>query len=45
MSIIDPNDLVGQTFLMPRQEDGQRFHARIVRALEDHETELAKEPD
>jgi hypothetical protein len=30
---------------MPQQEEGQRFHARIVRALEDRETELAREPD
>jgi hypothetical protein len=30
---------------MPQQEDGQRFHACIVRALEDHETDLAKETD
>jgi hypothetical protein len=35
MPIVDPNDLVGRTFLMPRQEDGQCFRARIVRAIED----------
>jgi hypothetical protein len=43
MPIVDPNDLVGRTFLMPPQEDGQRFRAHIVRALEDHEQDLAKD--
>ena len=42
---IDPQDLVGRTFLMPQQEDGQRFRARIVRALEDYEDELGREPE
>jgi hypothetical protein len=45
MPVVDPNDLVGCTFLMPPQEDGQRFHARIVRAIEDHERNLAKDED
>jgi hypothetical protein len=27
MTIVDPNDLVGRTFLMAPQEDGQRFRA------------------
>jgi hypothetical protein len=43
MAIVDPNDLVGRTFLMPPQEDGQRFRARIVRAIEEHEKGLAQE--
>jgi hypothetical protein len=36
MPIIDPNDLVGRTFLMPPQDDGQRFvpasseHSKIM---------------
>jgi hypothetical protein len=30
MPVVDPNDLVGRTFLMPEQEDGQQFRARIV---------------
>ena len=41
MPIVDPNDLVGRTFLMAPQPDGQRFRARIVRAIEDHERNLA----
>jgi hypothetical protein len=45
MPIVDPNDLVGCTFLMPPHEDGQRFRARTVRAIEDHERSLAKDED
>ena len=30
MAIIDPQDLVGCTFLMDTRNDGQRFHAQIV---------------
>jgi hypothetical protein len=45
MPIVDPNDLVGRTFLMPPQEDGQRFGAPIVRAIKDHEHNLAKDED
>ena len=45
MPIIDPQDLVGRTFLMPQQEDGQRFRARIVRALADYEDKLGREPE
>jgi hypothetical protein len=41
MLIVDPNDLVGRTFLMVPQPDGQRFRAHIVRAIEDHERDLA----
>jgi hypothetical protein len=45
MPTVDSNDLVGRTFLMPPQEDGQRFHACSVRAIEDHEWNLAKDED
>jgi hypothetical protein len=40
-----PSDLVGRTFLMNEQEDGQRFRARIVEAIEQHENKHAKEPE
>jgi hypothetical protein len=43
--VVDPNDLVGRTFLMDEQEDGQRYRARIVRAIEDHEANLANDTD
>ena len=45
MPIIDPSDLVGRTFLLPQQEDGQRFRARIVKALDDYESDLGTQPD
>jgi hypothetical protein len=44
--LVDPNNLVRRTFLMPEQEDGKRFqHARIVQAIEDHERDLANDLD
>jgi hypothetical protein len=33
MPRFEPSDLIGKTFLMKPQEDGQRFRARIVRAF------------
>jgi hypothetical protein len=45
MTIVNPNDLVGRTFLMPPQEDGQCFCAHIVHAIEEHEQGLAKIPE
>jgi hypothetical protein len=45
MPIIDPNNFVGHTFLLPQQEDGQRFRARIVKALDDYESDLGTQPD
>jgi hypothetical protein len=38
--IINPEDLVGHTFLMDKQEDGQQFRARIVKLIEDHTSQL-----
>jgi hypothetical protein len=34
--IVDPQELLGRTFLMDTQEDGQRFHACIVECISDH---------
>jgi hypothetical protein len=34
--IVDPQELLGCTFLMDTQEDGQRFHARIIECISDH---------
>jgi hypothetical protein len=45
MPVVVPNDIVGHTFLMPPQEDGQCFCTHIVRATEDHEWNLAKNED
>ena len=40
MIIIDPEDLVGRTFLLEKQEDGQRFRARIIEAINLHEDKV-----
>jgi hypothetical protein len=38
--IVDPQELLGHTFLMDTQEDGQRFRARIVECISDHESNV-----
>jgi hypothetical protein len=43
--IIDPGELIRRTFLTEPQEDGQRFRARIVRAIDDSNRELAADPE
>jgi len=35
-----PSNLIGQTFLLDPQEDGQQFHARIVQAIQDQDAKL-----
>jgi hypothetical protein len=42
--LIDINDLVRRTFLMPEEEDGQQHRARTIQAIGEHEKELEKEP-
>ena len=42
--VFKPEDLVGRTFLMDEQNDGQRFQARIVKLIEDHESDLDDNP-
>ena len=42
--IFNPEDLVGRTFLMDAQEDGQWFRARIVKLVEDHDSSLQENP-
>jgi hypothetical protein len=43
--IIDPQELLGHTFLMDTQEDGQRFHAHIVECISDHESNVCRSDD
>jgi hypothetical protein len=45
LEIINPSELIGRTFLTDPQEDGQRFRARIVRAINDTERELEDNPE
>jgi Reverse transcriptase (RNA-dependent DNA polymerase) len=42
MVTIDPKDLIGRTFLKDAEEDGQRFRARVVRAIVEKEDDLKK---
>jgi hypothetical protein len=42
--IFNPEDLIGCTFLMNEQEDGQKFRGRIVELIEDHESKLEDNP-
>jgi hypothetical protein len=45
MVIVDPQELLGHTFLMDTQEDGQRFRARIVEYISDHESNVRRSDD
>jgi hypothetical protein len=45
MVIVDPQELLGCTFLMDTQEDGQRFHARIVKCISDHGSNVCRSDD
>ena len=42
--VFDPEDLVGRTFLLDPQKDGQKHRARIVKLIEDHENDVDKNP-
>ena len=44
MVTIDPKELIGCTFLTYSEEDGQRFRARVVRAVVDKEDNLKRDP-
>jgi hypothetical protein len=35
--IFNPEDLIGRSFLMDKQEDGPKFRGQIVELIEDHE--------
>jgi hypothetical protein len=43
--IVDPQELLGRTFLMDTQEDGQRLRARIVECISDHESNVRHSDD
>ena len=40
----NPDDLIGRSFLMDKQEDGQQFRGRIVQLIEDHESAVKDNP-
>ncbi len=45
LSIVDPYEHVGCTFLMDHQDDGQHFRAHIVDLVKDHQSKLRKSDD
>ena len=45
MPIFDPTDLVGRTFLMDLQENGEQYRTEILEALVENGEQLAKHPD
>ena len=45
MVTIDPKDLIGRTFLKDTEEDGQRFRARVVRAIVKNQEDLKTRPE
>jgi hypothetical protein len=45
MVIVDPQELLGCTFLMDTQEDGQRFRAHIIECISDHESNVRHSDD
>jgi hypothetical protein len=38
--IINPEELIGRTFLLDKQDDGQQFCAQIVKLIDDHSFQL-----
>jgi hypothetical protein len=42
LAIVDPYELMGRTFLMDPQDDGQCFCACIVDLVEDHQSKVCK---
>jgi hypothetical protein len=40
--IVDPQELLGCTFLMDTQEDSQRLHAHIIECISDHEANVRR---
>ena len=45
MVTIDPKDLIGRTFLKDTEDDGQRFRARVVRAIVKDQEDLKTRPE
>ena len=44
MPVFHPSDLVGRTFLLDPQEDGQCYRARIICMVEDHDSDIEENP-
>ena len=44
MKVIDFDEMIGRTFLMPAEEDGTRLRAKIIEQIEDEEKNIASDP-
>ena len=42
---LPPEEMIDRTFLMPKEEDGSRYRAKIVERINATQEELAKDPD
>ena len=42
--VFNPEDLVGRTFLLDKEDDGQRHRAKIVELIEDFENDVNQNP-
>ena len=42
MPTIDPDEIAGRTFLLPPEEDGSRFRAKIIERIDDNMSNLNK---
>jgi len=45
MHLVDPQDLVGCTFNLDEQDDGQRYRAKIVECIANHEERNLTDPE
>ena len=45
MHKFNPNDLIGRTFLLDKQENGEKHRARIVKQVKDHNHNLDEQPE
>ena len=45
MPIVDPEGLIGRTFLMDQQDDGQKFRTRVIEDINAHDEKVANNPE
>ena len=43
--VFDPHEIIGKTFLTPTDVNGERMRATVIKCIEDHDKELAKDPN
>ena len=45
LPVIDPDELIRRTYLTEPDEKGQRFRAKVVRKIEEHDDDVEKNPE